>query len=197
MQYRYMLNSLYQHLPNLVSSIRILMAPVLLYLAIHQQATVYIAVLVFTVFTDVLDGYLARRLNLVSELGAQLDSWGDFFVYSTMLVAAWIMWPDIIVREQIYVTIIVISFTLPVLIGLIKRKKLTSYHTWSVKLAVGITFAAYILLFTDILSWPTKLAAICCIYAGIEQILITLLSHHEKTVDVKSIWHVLKENRTK
>lgn len=191
-----MLPSVYYNLPNLVSFVRILMAPVLLYLAIDQQAMMFIGVLLFTGFTDVLDGFLARRLNLVSQLGAQLDSWGDFFVYSTMVVSAWLLWPDIIIREQIYVIMIVCSFTLPVLIGLIKYRKLTSYHTLSVKFAVGMTIISYILLFTGLLNWPFKVAAICCLYAAIEQILITLLSQ-KKTVDIKSIWHVLKENRVK
>lgn len=192
-----MLNSIYPHLPNMISSVRILMAPLLLYLAIEQQPVVYICVLLFTVFTDALDGYLARKLNAVSELGARLDSWGDFIVYTTMAISAWLLWPDIISREQFYVIIIICSFTIPVLTGLLKFKKLTSYHTISVKIAVGITILSYILLFTGLLNWPVKVAAICCLYAGIEQILITLMSHKKKTVDVKSIWHVLKENRSK
>lgn len=192
-----MLNSIYPHLPNMISSVRILMAPLLLYLAIEQQAVIYIGVLLFTVFTDALDGYLARKLNTVSELGARLDSWGDFIVYTTMAISAWLLWPDIISREKFYVIIIICSFTIPVLTGLLKFKKLTSYHTISVKIAVGITILSYVLLFTGLLNWPVKLAAICCIYAGIEQILITLMSQKKKTVDVKSIWHVLKENRSK
>ena len=187
--------SFYSNLPNMVSITRLLMAPVLLYLAIDQQAGLFIGVLIFTTFTDVLDGYLARRLNLVSKLGAQLDSWGDFFIYSTMAISAWLLWPDIIIQYQIYVLILIGSFTLPVLIGLIKFRKLTSYHTWSVKVSVVISVIAYILLFTGIVSWPFKLAAICALYAGIEEILITLLSPEAKTVDVKSIWHVLRKNR--
>ncbi|MCK5666007.1 MAG: CDP-alcohol phosphatidyltransferase family protein [Thiotrichaceae bacterium] len=188
-------NSIKHHVPNLISIVRILMTPLLLYLAIEQQAMIYMAVLLFSVFTDVLDGYLARKLNAVSELGSQLDSWGDFFVYSTMAISAWLLWPDIIVREQLYIIIIIFSFTIPVLVGLIKFKKLTSYHTISVKIAVAITILSYVLLFIDIVSWPVKVAVICCLYAGIEEILITLMSKKGKTVDVKSIWHVVKENR--
>lgn len=186
---------LYSNLPNLISVLRLLMAPVLLYLAVTQRPGIFIAVLLFTEFTDVLDGYLARRLNLVSQLGAQLDSWGDFFIYSTMAISAWLLWPEIIIENKIYVIILIASFTIPVLIGLIKFRKLTSYHTLSVKVSVVIVVIAYILLFTGIVSWPFKLAAICALYAGIEEILITLLSHEAKTVDVKSIWHVLKNNR--
>ena len=192
-----MLNPFYRNLPNIISFIRILMAPVLLYLAITQQPMAYIIVLIFTELTDVLDGYLARRLNLVSKLGAQLDSWGDFFVYITMAISAWLLWPDIFLREYISVTIIVSCFTLPVLVGLIKFKTWTSYHTLSVKLAVAATITAYVLLFTGLLDWPFKVAVIFCLYAAIEQILITLICNVERTVDVKSIWHALKEKKAR
>ena len=81
----------FYNLPNLVSLIRILMAPVLIYLALTQQPDWYIGMLVFTVFTDVLDGFLARVLNQITKLGSHLDSWGDFVIYNTMALCAWIL----------------------------------------------------------------------------------------------------------
>ncbi|WP_198265055.1 CDP-alcohol phosphatidyltransferase family protein [sulfur-oxidizing endosymbiont of Gigantopelta aegis] len=190
-----MLNSISRHLPNIVSSIRILMAPILLYLAINGLPISFILLLIFTELTDVLDGYLARRMNLVSELGAQLDSWGDFFVYITMAISAWLLWPDIVMRELVYVIIMIACFTLPVIIGLIKFKTWTSYHTLSVKVAVAISVIAYVLLFTGLLDWPLKVAIIFSLYAALEQILITLICHKGRHVDVKSIWHALKEKK--
>ncbi len=192
-----MCSPLYKQLPNIISTIRILMAPVLLYLAIQQQPTVFIVLLMFTELTDVLDGYLARRLDLVSELGAQLDSWGDFFVYMTMAAAAWLLWPEIILREQTYVIIMISCFTLPVFIGLIKFKTWTSYHTISAKLAVFVSIIAYVLLFTGLTDWPFKVAVVFCVYAAIEQTLITLLCHKERIVDVKSIWHAMREKKAR
>lgn len=172
------------------------MVPILLYLAVNQQAMTFIVVLIFTALTDVLDGYLARRLNLVSELGAQLDSWGDFLVYSSMAISAWLLWPDIVYRERVYVAIVISCFTLPVLIGLVKFKTLISYHTLGTKIAVVISVIAYILLFTGLLDWPVKVAAVFSLYAAIEGILIILISDNAKIVDVKSIWHVLKERNS-
>ena len=81
--------------PNLVSMIRILMAPVMMILAIEQQYIWFFIAMLFTGFTDVLDGFLARQLNQVTALGSRLDSWGDFIIYSTLAVAAWLMWPAI------------------------------------------------------------------------------------------------------
>ena len=182
------------NLPNLVSFIRILMAPALFYFALTQQPYCFIGILLFAVFTDVLDGFLARTLNQITSIGSHLDSWGDFVIYSTMAICAWILWPKIIQREILYFIIIVVSFTLPVLIGFIKFHTFTSYHTWSVKLAVAITIVGYILLFSGLLDWPFRIAALFCLYAAIEEIAITLLIHHEH-VDVRTVWQALKYNR--
>jgi len=104
-----------------------------------------------------------------------------------MTISAWLLWPDIVYREQIYIGIIVGCFTLPVLIGLIKFKTFISYHTLGTKVAVFISVIAYILLFTGLLDWPVKVAAVFCLYAAIEEIMIVFISDNATSVDVKSI----------
>jgi CDP-diacylglycerol--glycerol-3-phosphate 3-phosphatidyltransferase len=182
------------NLPNTVSSVRILMAPVLFYFAFSQQQYWYLGTLLFATFTDVLDGFLARALNQITKMGSHLDSWGDFVIYTTMAICAWILWPDILQREVVYFTIIVLCFTLPALVGFIKFHVFTSYHTWSVKLAVVITVVGYILLFSGLLDWPFRVAAVFCLYAALEEIAITLLIRHEH-VDVRTVWQALRYRR--
>ncbi|NOQ77845.1 MAG: CDP-alcohol phosphatidyltransferase, partial [Gammaproteobacteria bacterium] len=53
---------------------------------------------------------------------------------------------------------------------------------------------AYILLFTGLLDWPVKVAAVFCLYAATEEILIILISNN-KIINVKSIWHLIKEKQ--
>lgn len=182
------------NLPNLVSFIRILMAPVLFYLAFNHQPMWFLAILIFSGFTDVLDGFLARHLNQITEMGSHLDSWGDFTIYSTIAICAWILWPEIVQQHLLPIIIIICSFTLPVILGLIKFKTLTSYHTWSVKIAVAITIAAYLLLFSGLLEWPINVAAIACLYAALEEITITLTIKQEHA-DVRSLLQALKYRR--
>lgn len=182
------------NLPNLVSLIRVLLAPVLLWLAIQQQPQWFLLLLLITVFTDVLDGFLARYLQQITEMGSRLDSWGDFLVYSVMAAAAWLLWPEIVRREAVYVVLVLLSLTLPVLIGFVKFRSMTSYHTWSVKVAVAVTVVAYILMFSDIVSWPFKLAAFFCLYAALEEIMITLLMKHQH-VDVRTLRQAIRYNR--
>ena len=100
--------------PNLVSFIRILLEPFMLWLAVEQVPVWFIIALFISEFTDVLDGFLARRLNQITDLGSHLDSWGDFCVYSVLAISAWILWPELVLEEMVYVSAIIISFTLPV-----------------------------------------------------------------------------------
>jgi CDP-diacylglycerol--glycerol-3-phosphate 3-phosphatidyltransferase len=183
------------NLPNAVSLLRLLLAPVLILLAIDQQPVWFIFIVLFSGFTDVLDGFLARTLHQITRLGSHLDSWGDFAIYSSMTIGAWLLWPEIVTRERIWITLIIASFTLPVLLGLIKFHALTSYHTWSVKLAVLCTFFSYALLFLDIVTWPLYIATAICVYAGIEEIAITVLMQHERA-DIRSVWQALSYHRT-
>lgn len=177
--------------PNIVSLIRILMAPVLLTLAYHQYEVIYILILLFTLFTDVLDGFLARKLNMITELGSHLDSWGDFIIYTVLVISAWWLWPETLKQEWLSVSAIIISFTLPVIIGLIKFHSLTSYHTWSVKVAVFITICSYVVVFSGWLIWPIYLAAVISVIAAIEEISITIITKH-KHADIRSVFDALK-----
>jgi CDP-diacylglycerol--glycerol-3-phosphate 3-phosphatidyltransferase len=180
--------------PNLVSMIRILIAPVLFVFAFQGMENWFLGALLFSGFTDVVDGFLARKFNLITPLGAHLDSWGDFTIYSTMAACAWILWPEITQRELLYYALILFSFLLPALVGLVKFGKLTGYHTWTVKIAVLATFVGYVALYAELASWPFMLASVLCVIAGTEEIMITFILREERT-DVRSIraaWHIKK-----
>ncbi len=180
--------------PNLVSSLRILIAPVLFVFAFQGMENWFLGALLFSGFTDVVDGFLARKFNLITPLGAHLDSWGDFTIYSTMAACAWILWPEITQRELLYYALILFSFLLPALVGLVKFGKLTGYHTWAVKVAVLATFVGYVALYAELASWPFMLASMLCVIAGTEEILITFILREERT-DVRSVraaWHIKK-----
>jgi cardiolipin synthase len=182
------------NLPNFVSFIRILLAPVLFYFALTEKPVWFLATLMFSGFTDVLDGFLALILGQITAMGSRLDSWGDFTIYTTMAICAWILWPDIVAEELIAYVVIVISITSPVIVGLLKFRTITSYHTWTVKVAVVVTFIGYILLFAGWVDWPFRVAAVFCAVAALEEIAITLLIRQEH-VDVRTVWAALKYNK--
>lgn len=176
--------------PNTFSLMRIFIAPLLIYLAVKQLPFLYMFALVCAIATDLLDGFLARYFNQVTTLGSKLDSWGDFIIYSTMGFCAWILWPDIVIREQVYFILLAASFVIPALVGLVKFSATTSYHTLSTKIAVAVTVIGYLLLFSNVAEWPLKIGVLLAIYAGAEEIAISCVLS-EARADVRSIWQVL------
>lgn len=68
-------------LPNLLSIIRIGLS--LLLLGLYDQHFLFLGFYGLCVLTDLLDGYLARKLNCATLLGARLDSLGDVIFLTT------------------------------------------------------------------------------------------------------------------
>ncbi|HID45112.1 MAG TPA: CDP-diacylglycerol--glycerol-3-phosphate 3-phosphatidyltransferase [Chromatiaceae bacterium] len=76
-------------IPNLLTFSRIIMIPVfigLFYLPAPWNHQIAALVFMIAAFTDWLDGFLARRMGLVSSLGAFLDPVADKLMVATALV---------------------------------------------------------------------------------------------------------------
>ena len=73
-------------LPNLITIARILAVPVFIWMLWQQRDDFALAVFLAAGLSDALDGYLARRLNQVSRLGAMLDSVADKIAILAALV---------------------------------------------------------------------------------------------------------------
>lgn len=64
-------------IPDILTFSRILVTPLIIYLGVNNQFQALIILAIFIALTDFLDGKLARRWNVTSELGAKLDAIGD------------------------------------------------------------------------------------------------------------------------
>ncbi len=183
-------------LPNMLTGFRFLAAPALLWLAWHGYATAFMALLAVSFFTDLLDGMVARWTGQASRFGATLDSWADVITYLTIAAGCWWLWPNIVQREFIYVAMVISSCLVPAIVGFGKFGCFTSYHTWSVKIAAAsIGLSLYILFFSGPV-WPFRIAAVLCLWAALEEIVITILLPKPES-DVRSIWDVIKVARDK
>jgi CDP-diacylglycerol--glycerol-3-phosphate 3-phosphatidyltransferase len=78
------------NLPNYLTMVRILAIPLIVWLLVQDSPlTNLIAVTIFLLaaLTDMLDGYLARRMGLDSALGKLLDPLADKILVSTVMIA--------------------------------------------------------------------------------------------------------------
>lgn len=182
-------------LPNLLSLIRLAGGLLLIVIAWFGKEQLFLVVLILCFFLDLIDGPIARWLHQISELGPRLDSIADFSVYSAFLIGAWWLWPDIIVRERVYILLLVASLLIPVVFGLFKFHKTTSYHTWLVKLAAVCIAPGAIILFLSGPAWLFHMATVISVLAAIEQIIITCLLDHTRS-NIRSIFHVIRTLKT-
>ncbi|MYA39616.1 MAG: CDP-alcohol phosphatidyltransferase family protein [Acidimicrobiia bacterium] len=72
--------------PNLVSVIRILMVPLFWWVLLGGRPTAAALILVVMGVTDWLDGWLARRLDQATDLGALLDPIGDWLMMGSAVL---------------------------------------------------------------------------------------------------------------
>lgn len=182
------------NIPNLLTIVRLMIVPVLVYASWKGNPGIFLGLLAFAFFTDVLDGFIARTFELQTKLGAKLDSLADFAVYMAIPVCAWLLWPDVIRQEILYVIAVVCSILVPVLIGIAKFGSYPSYHTWLTKLAAAAMAIASIILFLGGPPWIFRFAAILCVCAALEEILITFILPEPRS-NVRGVWYVLKHHR--
>src|ERR671925_1206910 len=182
------------HLPNLISGCRLVTTPILLVLAWYGYGKTFLVGTTACFASDVLDGYLARRLEQSSALGARLDSVSDFVLYITLPLGAWWLWPAIMRREIPFFLIVLAGCVLPPLVALGKFHALTSYHTWGVKLAALLVGGSAIMLFAGAPAWLFHLAVPVSVLAALEEIAITFVLPTPRA-NVQSLWHVMKTQR--
>lgn len=68
------------HLPNILTTSRLILAPLLLFL--QPMSGWFWLLYSYCFVSDLVDGLLARRMNLTSEVGALLDSFADASFFS-------------------------------------------------------------------------------------------------------------------
>ncbi|MCB1740141.1 MAG: CDP-alcohol phosphatidyltransferase family protein [Gammaproteobacteria bacterium] len=173
--------------PNLITGLRVLAAPGLLWLAWHGRSDAFLVLLALALATDLVDGPIARLYGQVSTFGARLDSFADFLIYATVTLGAWWLWPDFVRAELLWIGLIVASIVLPTLAGIVKFRTITSYHVWSVKLAAVLTGVSLYLVLLGGPAWPFRIAALVCAIAALEELVITVLLDRPYS-DVRSLF---------
>ncbi len=176
-------------LPNLFSLFRIGMVPVLVGLALTGQRGAFLWTLAASLFSDVADGFAARRLGQCSPLGSRLDTWGDLLTYAVSIPAVLLLWPGALWAEAPFVGLAIAAFVLPTIHGLIKFGGVTSYHTWGAKASALLIGPGVLLLLVAGQAWLFQLASLVVVVAGLEEMAIT----HRLDAplqNVRSLWHL-------
>ncbi|WP_143317678.1 CDP-alcohol phosphatidyltransferase family protein [Clostridium sp. HBUAS56017] len=171
-------------IPNIISLLRILLSVILFFL--KPFSILFWIVYSACGFSDIIDGYIARKINSVSRLGSFLDSVGDvvFFAIFSIIFLAKIIIP---MKIWIWVIFIAVSKIASIIISYRKFHEFVILHTYANKATGFLLFIfpfAYIFLNINISSY------IICIIASLATIeeLIIHLESKELLRDIKGIF---------
>lgn len=139
------------NLPNIITSFRILLIPIFLYVYFRnpEQNLIYSVVIFFVAgFSDFLDGYLARKNNLVTTFGTVMDPLADKLMLLTVLIS--------------YAATEIIPYTILLLVGIKESFMIIGgviVYKWGIinpanKLGKFVTFSFYIGILTLLFNKP-------------------------------------------
>ena len=183
-------------IPNLLSLLRIALVPVLALAAAFNQADLFLLVLAISLLSDLLDGYFARKLNQVTELGARLDSWADMATYAMMIIGLYLIWPSVFDQQFFFLMAATLSYILPVIITLFRFGSFPSYHTWGAKLAALLIAPAFYLLILNDQQLFFRFVIVLHVVVALEEIAITFILKKSET-NVASILTILANRKNK
>ena len=180
--------------PNLLSLLRLVLMPLMLLSALSGQRQIFLTLLIISWISDWLDGLIARQWQMVSRLGARLDSLGDFAVYVTLPLGIYLLWPEILREEWVYISAGFLAYLAAHLFALIKFNQLAGYHMWSAKFTAVLMAVALLLM----LGWDIRtlfhVAVFSLLTACLESVLITLKLREFKS-DIPSYFVLLAKRR--
>lgn len=160
-------------LPNCISFSRIVLSLILIF--IEPLSTAFYVIYIICGFSDMIDGFIARRTGTTSTLGEKLDSLADMIMIVVLLVVLFlIINPS---NKIIIWTIVIGIFRLTAMgVAFIKYKTFASLHTYGNKITGLILF-----LFPIFISFvhSNVLMYIICVVASIsatEELIIQLTS---------------------
>lgn len=159
--------------PNKLTLLRMLLVPVFLIVAYMERGSqVYLySTLVFCIasLTDFLDGYLARKYNLITDFGKFMDPLAD-----KVLVAASMIWLVQIGRLESFFVVIIVAreYAISILraIASVRGKVIAAGKSGKFK-TVSQMIGTILLLLNSSLGMPIMyIALLATLYSGFEYI---------------------------
>lgn len=181
---------------NLITFYRLAAAPLLVFLLLKGQFSLFKWLLALSFFTDAIDGWLARKFRVISLLGARIDSVADDLTILVAILGIVYYRPGFLHSEWLPVSVMTLLYLIQNCIALIRYRKLTSFHTYAAKIAA--VFQGIFLVLFFFLPKPVPLlfyiTSILTIIDLAEEIALVLVLPQWQA-NVKGLYWVFKTKR--
>jgi phosphatidylglycerophosphate synthase len=178
--------------PNVLSIYRLLVFPFIMLTILMERETLYAVLLVISLNTDVWDGWIARRFNQRTAIGARLDSLADIGVYVAALTGITHFKIGLLGQDAWVFYLFVTCYAVVTLSPLIKFGRIQSFHLYSIKVGGYLQGIFFILLFfVDYFPVYFYIMVNFSLLAFVENLTIQLILPELRS-DVKGLYWVLK-----
>lgn len=178
-------------IPNSLTLARLVASPMLVPIAFGGRHDLFWGVLLGALATDVMDGRLARAMGLESEAGARLDSLADCALYLSAPPAALVLYPSLWTDHPAAVVGVFVGYLLPILIGWLKYRRLTSYHTLAARAVCFVLPGGFLVWALSDRAWLLNAGVIVLLFSAAEEIALTLRLP-SWTPNVPTLWHGMR-----
>lgn len=138
---------MFKHVPNILTIIRFLLIPVIILFAFQDNYIATIIVLTISGLTDILDGYIARKFNFITDFGKLMDPLADKATQISLLGTLTI---QKIIPLWIIVIVLIKEFLMVSGASFLYGKELVVSSKWYGKLATVLFYIAIVCsLFTQ------------------------------------------------
>jgi len=163
-------------LPNILTIFRLLLVPFFVVFFLLGYKTTAFTIFVMASITDAVDGYLARKLNAISNIGKVLDPLAD---KSLRIAAIIVFFIKGVLPLWILIVMAVFDLTLVITSAILYNKKYVVYSNVYGKLAGFFSFVAVILCFfyTDVTPFHIYAMGISLVL-----VLVSILSYAKKVI---------------
>jgi CDP-diacylglycerol--glycerol-3-phosphate 3-phosphatidyltransferase len=179
--------------PNLISLYRLLVFPVILFMALTGRESWFVVLLCISLVSDVLDGNIARYFKLQTNFGAALDNLADICTYAMAILGLFLFkWADIEPHAW-FLYLFLGVFILSYFVSFFRFGKIPGLHLYSAVSAGYVQGIFFFILFVfGFYAWMFYIAVGWGLLAYIEKILV-LLRLDDIKIGVKGLYWVIKD----
>lgn len=173
-------------IPNLLSLLRLCMIPLIIWLYCTQKNYALTAVvLVLSGLTDMVDGYIARRFNMVTDLGKALDPVADKLTQASVMFCLLSRFRMMLVPLLLLIFKEVCNGVISLVV--IKKTGKVCGADWHGKVCTWLLYAmmfVHIVWFDISREWTTALIGICVIMMTVSFALYMVRNYKMLTKEV-------------
>lgn len=131
-----------KHIPNALTIVRFLLIPIIIVACVQEEYILAIVILTISGLTDILDGTIARKFNLISDFGKLMDPLADKATQVSLLTTLFI---KDIVPIWILVVVVLKEFLMVSGASFLYGKELVVSSKWYGKLATVLFYIAMVI----------------------------------------------------